>query len=535
MKYERFCVEERIQVSLPAEVVCERRALKGEDVYERLRKWDVAPRSRPEGMASPQEVAKRLGIFNRFGLPDMEQEMLRAVCPNDVAFPGPMYAAHGYQTKAAAWSEAIRDGIEVVERLVSGEEDVPAPLWAMGQRTKVIDLVAEEKSGKREVARGVLMPDAYEHVIYAPIAKPILEAIAADDDNPIALGHKWQAGGGPRLASKFYGCKEYAMTDIKNWDGATRASLTTYAFEVIKCAFRIEGPAVVYRGKSISRAKMLDVLIGWMARAMAAPVVVLPGGQIYRLPGGVPSGSVWTTLINSIINYAYWLYAIRKAGAHTRDYTIKVYGDDSLVGVRSLRTPHMSIIRRHMELGFGITVSVEKSYDSDHFRTDYTRHAIGAQFLGKNWDAHYLPIRPEHESEMALYMPSSVRRGFVDEVCRSFGVACDNPFCSATADRCARYIRWLVALPVAEWRRPPSRLEVADAVLMSEAISEYRHRWMFLVGDDGGQLQVGRKEVKRRVYTTHADGSRGRREVRVTIGEALRAIGVISVAGGHVT
>jgi len=48
-----------------------------------------------------------------------------------------------------------------------------------------------------------------------------------------------------------------------------------------------------------------------------------------HVKNGVPSGSIWTSLLDSVVNYMIVDEVVRDMSI--TDYTIKVYGDDHLI------------------------------------------------------------------------------------------------------------------------------------------------------------------------------------------------------------
>jgi hypothetical protein len=357
----------------------------------------------------------------------------------------------GYATKGKAWKQAKRDAMRTLQQILDarGYDDTDTlPLWGLGQRTKIFDRDEELFTGKKKPARGILMPDAHEHIIGAPFAKELLHLIQKTPDCPIALGHVWQDNGAVKLVKAFDRCKLFIMTDGENWDGSVPRWATQFAFDVIQQAFipseifDIEGHLVEDETR-LSEARALKRIFRWIEAGFSRPTVVLESGEIYRLPGGVASGSIWTTIVNSIVNYALWAYVIRKTGHDENLFCMRVYGDDSVVGYRG--TTYLNVARMwdHWTKISGIKVSKEKSTTSDCVEMCGDVY-FGVHFLGKYIDVGGRnPIRPVADTYRQLLLPERLPRSDEEEVTRVYGVICDNPF-NTDADEVVRaYLRWL--------------------------------------------------------------------------------------------
>lgn len=155
----------------------------------------------------------------------------------------------------------------------------------------------------------------------------------------------------------------YAL-DYSGFDGSISAKLITMAFKVIEANFDLS-----------ERRDREDWDI--VKRYFVTAPMLLPNGEmIVGRRHGVPSGSMFTQIVDSIVNAIVIEYSKIRLGFMTSRYY--VLGDDSLIGVVGLG-PALTDLKRVMgELG--IVLNVEKSRVQ---KAEKAKH----HFLGHYWFA----------------------------------------------------------------------------------------------------------------------------------------------------
>jgi hypothetical protein len=136
--------------------------------------------------------------------------------------------------------------------------------------------------------------------------------------------------------------------------------------------------------------------------------IIAPDGHVYQKHRGVPSGSAFTSIIDSIVNLILVSYMFEKCTGHSLNHDrVLVMGDDVIVGSNT-RLDKGQLASAASDLGF--VLSVEKSTI-----TDTSREASGAfdenhtHFLG-HWWVHSQPHRPTKELLQRMVYPERHKR-----------------------------------------------------------------------------------------------------------------------------
>nr|QVG74790.1 RNA-dependent RNA polymerase [Riboviria sp.] len=194
------------------------------------------------------------------------------------------------------------------------------------------------------------------------------------DDYPLAYGIEMANGGMGYIDTMFDNSGEgtrAAMLDWKRFDKMVPAWLIRDAFNIFRESFVMD-KVVDREGKvwdvnpDISRnrwRKMVNYFINTPFR--------LPNGDRFRKDGGVPSGSAWTNIIDSIINAIVIRYLFYHCTGAFPEYDMFM-GDDSIVmSRRIINIEDMANLARDR---FGFILNVDKSY--------VTTKRENIQFLG---------------------------------------------------------------------------------------------------------------------------------------------------------
>jgi len=104
--------------------------------------------------------------------------------------------------------------------------------------------------------------------------------------------------------------------------------------------------------------------------------IIMPDGQVYVAHQGVPSGSYWTQMVDSIVNYFAVQYAtLRLTGSTVFNDKLLVLGDDGLLGLGEY-IPLVRWASAFKEVGLSLNAA----------KSEVTRGNDGVSFLGHTWE-----------------------------------------------------------------------------------------------------------------------------------------------------
>lgn len=170
--------------------------------------------------------------------------------------------------------------------------------------------------------------------------------------------------------------------DFSGFDSSIHPKLIDMAFKVLKSHFQ----------DTPDNRKHWDKIIHYFIHT----TILMPDGYVYRKAHGVPSGSYFTQLIDSIVNYMAIQYmSILVFETEMDQRKILVLGDDSVFGTHK----HVLLVRlaevlRHL----GLKLNVEKSV--------VTNRRQHVEFLGHSW-VKGLMDRESVETAMRMAFPET--------------------------------------------------------------------------------------------------------------------------------
>lgn len=324
------------------------KALTGQDV-------EIKPRSlyRPEMLKEP--------ILKYFKKPEMREDKLalgRAYARVRKMFyvgklkPRQLGDSEYWPTKSAGAptfkkkGEVFDEELKYAEKLLAG--NVKPPPVVVFQRGK-----------NREVVRPVFAYPFSISLIESRFFLPYQDELLLHR-GPYMVGRRYSeiAGGVNEIRLKSDWVLEM---DYSGFDGSISSKLIGMAFDII--------------GNNFDFTAEEKAAFQFVIRYFTGCPVLLPGGSVvYGKTHGVPSGSMFTQLVDSIVNALAIEYSCERLRIGTSRYY--VLGDDSVIGGYGAQ-PVLSEMQRTL-LELGIILNLEKS-------TVRWSNSKSGKFLGHNW------------------------------------------------------------------------------------------------------------------------------------------------------
>nr|UUV42381.1 MAG: putative RNA dependent RNA polymerase [Lestijarvi partiti-like virus] len=303
--------------------------------------------------------------------------------------PGLPYIQQGYKTKLDAWKDD-QATIAHAHELIRKGHSVQMPDCAAFARS----IVSEKPKNK---VRLVWAYPLSMVLLEAKYTQPLLQAMTDQEIGvSVAYGAETMRGGMlwlhnqlTKMPSQNYVCMDYSAYDqtIPPW-------LIRIAFDILEECF------------TTSEVEDVDGMHSTNASAVAREwrqikhyfintPLRMEDGTRYRKTGGVPSGSCFTNIVDSIVNMIVTRYVMRTCTGQMPSF-LTVLGDDSVIATRGL--VNLDDIARIAKEKFGMIVNVEKSY--------WTTRVDNVQFLG--YYNHYgYPARDEETLLAGLLLPDT--------------------------------------------------------------------------------------------------------------------------------
>lgn len=183
---------------------------------------------------------------------------------------------------------------------------------------------------------------------------------------PLAYGYDMAIGGAYKLRRKIKCHQYFGCIDFSGFDKTVSTQLIRIAFAILEQSVDIRR----YEGRGIPDASRLYRAWDYLINYFIDTPLRLSNGERWKKRSGIPSGSYFTQLIGSIVNWIMINYAfLRRYGRMPEECL--VFGDDSVVADRFPFS--LDVIATAME-EVGMKVNADKSI--------YTRDVDQVEFLG---------------------------------------------------------------------------------------------------------------------------------------------------------
>jgi len=143
---------------------------------------------------------------------------------------------------------------------------------------------------------------------------------------PIGYGYDMAVGGAYRIRRRLIPYSSFGCIDFSCFDKTVSSELITIAFQILGQNLDLRR----YQDKGIPDASRLLRAWNYLVRYFIETPLRLCNGERWRKTAGVPSGSYFTQLVDSIVNWILINYAFLKRYGRMPAECI-VFGDDSVV------------------------------------------------------------------------------------------------------------------------------------------------------------------------------------------------------------
>lgn len=324
---------------------------------------------------------------------------------------------HGYRSKSE-----VRDDPKAVERIrwfwhrVKNSAEISAPDCCAFVRSHLTDA----GDSKVRAVWGYPMTVTMGEAVFAV---PLIEAYQTQRGHPIAYGYETAVGGVRKLIDEISGPGWYCALDFKSFDKTVPALLIEYAFKILSQNIDFGN----YRWKGVARAKCMLRMYEYLKRYFINTPIRLSNGERYRKRSGVASGSYFTQLIDSIINYLIITWLCLETQGEFPEY-LRVLGDDSVMRLR--RPLDLNKVQELLS-SIGMMLNLEKCVQSENL-SELT-------FLGYQI-SYGLPSKPFNKWMASLLYPEYPDESWDDVASRATGLLYANMGCDHQFDQLCRTI-----------------------------------------------------------------------------------------------
>nr|UUV42340.1 MAG: putative RNA dependent RNA polymerase [Enontekio partiti-like virus] len=303
--------------------------------------------------------------------------------------PGLPYIQQGYRSKRDAWDDHHQEIKHSHEMIRKGHSPTMPDCAAFAR-----SIVSEKPKNKVRLVWAYPLDMV---LLEAKYTQPLLKAMTAQEiGTSVAYGAETMRGGMEWLHRQLTSIPQqsYICMDFKSFDQTIPPWLIRIAFDILEECFttsEVEDVDGVHRTNARAVAREWRQIKHYFINTPLR----MEDGTRYQKTGGVPSGSCFTNLIDSIVNLIVTRYVMRTCTGHNPSF-LTVLGDDSVIATQGL--VNLNDISRVTKEKFGMIVNVEKSY--------WTTRVDNVQFLGY-YNYFGFPARDEEILLAGLLLPDT--------------------------------------------------------------------------------------------------------------------------------
>lgn len=255
-------------------------------------------------------------------------DVMRTIKINKDASPGYFLRQLGYNTKGECLEIMANTYSLLYDLITDGDSPNCRLIWTMASRPKLTtyEKALDRAKQHEAVGRVISLPDGIEQFILHPIWYPLLKHIQNLNEGgninvcPVKIGIHRAGEHWKKLFNHMKSKYRWIYAgDWSQYDRRVPRNLIRYAIRVIKCAFDMN---------DLNTARYFNYFEKFYEENCMNSTYKVNKMLVERV-GGVGSGSLFTSLIDSVTNaiaLRYVLYA-----NDVNDYEIGVYGDDHYI------------------------------------------------------------------------------------------------------------------------------------------------------------------------------------------------------------
>lgn len=195
---------------------------------------------------------------------------------------------------------------------------------------------------------------------------------------------------------------QYLMTDYSSFDSTVPSWIIRDCFSILEQKIDFESTDNPQHHRNLFK-QVVDYFINTTVRNT--------DGRRFQKDHGIPSGSMFTNIIGTMVNYIVSKVTLRyKCGVYT-DFEV-YFGDDALIGLPSTVIINLEDIRDFVKKYFGMRVNSNKSYTT-------TNH-LNIHFLGY-YNDYGTPKKLDRELFASMLMPQYLKDEWSYTVSRALG------------------------------------------------------------------------------------------------------------------
>lgn len=351
--------------------------------------------------------------------------------------------------------------IKTVWCIDSNSTLLPKIIWSTASRPKLMKVrgqnskcssILEGNPCSRLIAIGPLIESMLAYPIYYHVSKK-LQTVFKQRGYGIAIGCNRLGSDWKKISENFKGATSILVGDYSKYDQSISMQLLEQGLETIINMLDVKD---VYFNNYIRNYKK------WFKENIVNSNYEIDDKIFLQPKGGMPSGTIWTSLLNSVINMIVIKESMKVM--HIHNYKPVVYGDDHIIIIydelKKDKDVFISEYSGYIRSEFGLKLDPESSYMSEphEFYVTYSRpiykpgdylergtrdlepinieysdkpflkydHTVGTthrwnyvfgkrvKFLQYYWLSNGLSLRPMRESIVRLLHPEKVTMNLLD-------------------------------------------------------------------------------------------------------------------------